>query len=91
MSRTPVIRYLVIGLISVPVYLLLGFLAAVTIHTGPHDWFSLPGITIEHYYGHGLRVDEVQPRILLPGLAVCYVITWYVFRRASRYGKKRTS
>lgn len=29
--------------------------------------------------------------MLLPALAVCYVITWYLFQWASRYGKKRTS
>lgn len=54
MSGTPPIRFAVVGLICVPVYLLLGFLMAATVHTGPHDWFMLPGITIEHYYGHGL-------------------------------------
>lgn len=91
MTRVPPTRFVVIGLICLPVYLLLGFLTSVTVHTGPHDWFMLPGITIEHYYGHGLRVEDVKLQVLLPTLAVCYVITWQVFRWASRYGNKPTS
>ena len=78
-------------MISLPIYLLLGFLTSAVVHTGPHDWFMLPGITIEHYYGHGLRVDDVRPYVLLPALAVCYVITWCIFQWASRYGKKPKS
>jgi hypothetical protein len=90
MTKTPPIRFVVIGLICLPVYLLLGCLTTGVVHTGPHDWFMLPGITIEHYYGHGLRVEDVRPHVLLLALAVCYAITWYLFRWASQYGKKRT-
>jgi hypothetical protein len=88
MKTTSIIRILVILLTSCALYLLLGFLLCVVVHTGPHDWYQLPGITIEHYYGHGLRVDDVRPLTLVLALAVCYVITWYMFRIASRYGKR---
>jgi hypothetical protein len=81
---------MVIWAISLPVYLLFGFLISGVVHTGPHDWFMLPGITIEHYYGHGFIVDDLKPHVLLPALAVCYGLTWYIFKWASTCGKKRT-
>jgi hypothetical protein len=82
-------RILVIWLMSCCLFVALGFLFAVVEHTGPHDWFHLPGITIEHYYGHGLRVESIEPLVLLPALAVSYGITWSLFWGASRYGKRR--
>ncbi len=89
MKQPPVIRFALIGLLSVCVYLCLGLLLfAGVIHTGPHDWFQLPGVTIEHYYGHGLIVEDVRPVVLLPALAISYAITWYLFRWASGWGKK---
>jgi uncharacterized BrkB/YihY/UPF0761 family membrane protein len=89
MKRTPIARVAVIWLISCCLYLVLGFLFVVVVHTGPHDWYHLPGITIEHYYGHGVRLDGVEPAVLLPALAVSYVITWCLFAIASRYGKRQ--
>jgi len=82
-------RMLLIWLMSCCLFVALGFLFGVVEHTGPHDWFHLPGITIEHYYGHGLRVESVEPLVLLPAVAVSYGITWSLFWSASRYGKRR--
>ncbi len=80
-------RIVVIWLVSCCLFVALGFLFGVAEHTGPHDWVHLPGITVEHYYGHGLRVESIEPSVLLPALAVSYLITWCPFWVASRYGK----
>jgi len=69
----------VILLTSWAVYLLLGFLLCGVIHTGPHDWYQLRGLTIEHYYGHGLLVEDIRPLILVSALDVSYVVTWLCF------------
>jgi hypothetical protein len=87
MKTMSTMRVLVILLTSWALYFLLGFLICPVVHTGPHDWFQLPGLTIEHYYDHGLRVDDIRPLTLVIALIVCYGITWYLFRIAAKYGK----
>jgi hypothetical protein len=80
-------RVLVILLTSWALFLSLGFLVCPVFHSRAHDWHMLPGITIEHRYGHGWLVEDIRPLILLPALSVSYALTWYLFRVASRFGK----
>ena len=88
MKASAPIRVVIIWLTSCGLFLLFGLVLGGWFHTGPHDWYQLPGITIEHRYGQGLRVESVQPFVLALALGVSYLITWYLFRVASRYGKK---
>ena len=81
-------RILVILITSWAFYLLLGVLICPVFHTGPHDWYQFPGITIEHYYGHGLFVDDIQPWVLIPALSASYVVTWCMFRAASQFRRR---
>jgi hypothetical protein len=81
-------RILVIVLTSWAFYLMLGFLLCPTIHTGPHNMIQLPGIAIDFDHDHGLRVYDIQPLTLGLALAMCYVITWFLFRIALRIGKR---
>jgi hypothetical protein len=83
-------KILLIWLTSCVVFVVLGSLLATVEHTGPHDWFHLPGITIEHYSGRGLRVENIEPVMLLPALAICYGVTWFLFRVGSRYANRQT-
>jgi hypothetical protein len=83
-------RILLMWLISCCLFTVVGFLFAVVEHTGPHDWYRLPGITIEHYRGRGLRLESIDPLMLLPALAVSYGITWSLFWLASLlYGRRQ--
>ena len=82
-------KVMVIWLVSCGLYVVFGLVFCVVEHTGPHDWFHLPGITVEHYSGRGIRLDSVEPTVLLPSLVVSYLITWCLFWLASRLGRKR--
>ncbi len=73
------IRIFLLILLSVLLFLLVGFLTGSVVHRGPHDWYHLPGVTVEYYQGHGLKVEAVKPWVLTPLLAAAYAIVYFLF------------
>lgn len=58
-------------------------------HTGPHDWYVMPGITLHHRYGNGVELSEIRPFALSLMMTGCYAISWLVLRVALGSGGNR--